>query len=180
MPLFNPAPCRFEFISPDESELANPWKESFRQLYRGVHVRPGYQDMKFKGRNLCYFNTVQGALDYADERSGSSNTSTSNAGSGSGSASGTAGTGGASGTTSNTSSTSNNCAGNNANENSSGNGQGALVFLHAGTYRGEFLVIDSDIALIGMYIFVAAFNCFFIFVFCLFFFLSYVIRCCAR
>lgn len=59
LPLFNPAPCRFEFVSPEDSELANPWKESFRQLYRGVHVRPGYQDLKFKGRNLCYFNTVQ-------------------------------------------------------------------------------------------------------------------------
>lgn len=30
----------------------------------------------------------------------------------------------------------------------SGSGN-ALVFLHAGTYRGEFLVIDSDVALIG-------------------------------
>lgn len=59
LPLFNPAPCRFEFISPEESDLANPWKESFRQLYRGIHVRPGYQDLTFKGRNLCYFNTVQ-------------------------------------------------------------------------------------------------------------------------
>lgn len=59
LPLFNPAPCRFEFISPEDSDLANPWKESFRQLYRGIHVRPGYQDLKFKGRNLCYFNTVQ-------------------------------------------------------------------------------------------------------------------------
>lgn len=37
---------------------------------------------------------------------------------------------------------------NHSSENSS---QGALIFLHAGTYRGEFLVIDSDIALIGMY-----------------------------
>lgn len=59
MPLFNPAPCRFEFVSPEESDLANPWKESFRQLYRGIHVRNGYQDRVFKGRNLCYFNTVQ-------------------------------------------------------------------------------------------------------------------------
>jgi F-box protein 11 len=29
------------------------------------------------------------------------------------------------------------------------NGHSALVFLHAGTYRGEFLVIDSNVALIG-------------------------------
>lgn len=59
LPLFNPAPRTFEFISPEESDLANPWKESFRQLYRGIHVRPGYQDLQFCGRNLCYFNTVQ-------------------------------------------------------------------------------------------------------------------------
>lgn len=59
LPLFNPSPCRFEFVSPEESELPNPWKESFRQLYRGIHVRVGYQDMQFRGRNLHYFNTVQ-------------------------------------------------------------------------------------------------------------------------
>nr|CAI5829351.1 unnamed protein product [Callosobruchus analis] len=111
LPLFNPSPCRFEFVSPEESELANPWKESFRQLYRGIHVRLGYQDITFKGRNL-------GALDYADERSGSNSTTGSMSGS---------------------------CS-NHSNESSS---QGALIFLHAGTYRGEFLVIDSDIALIG-------------------------------
>ncbi|KAG5872673.1 hypothetical protein JTB14_012949 [Gonioctena quinquepunctata] len=118
LPLFNPAPCRFEFISPEESDLANPWKESFRQLYRGIHVRLGYQDVTFKGRNLVYFNTVQGALDYADERSGSNSTSGSVTGS---------------------------CS----NHSTEGSSQGALIFLHAGTYRGEFLVIDSDIALIG-------------------------------
>ncbi|XP_030753348.1 F-box only protein 11 [Sitophilus oryzae] len=119
LPLFNPAPCRFEFISPEESELANPWKESFRQLYRGIHVRPGYQEMSFKGRNLMYFNTVQGALDYADERSGTNSTTGSVTGS---------------------------CNAHAGNEHA---GQGALIFLHSGTYRGEFLVIDSDIALIG-------------------------------
>lgn len=59
LPLFNPAPCRFEFVSPEESDLPNPWKESFRQLYRGIHVRPGYHEMTFKGRNIVYFNTVQ-------------------------------------------------------------------------------------------------------------------------
>ena len=108
LPLFNPEPCRFEFVSRDIPGHVNPWKESFRQLYRGVHVRPGYQDLKFQGRNISYFNTVQGALDYADER-------------------GAAGAGSSDGN----------------------NGHSALVFLHAGTYRGEFLVIDSNVALIG-------------------------------
>lgn len=61
----------------------------------------------------------KGALDYADERSGSNSTTGSTAGS---------------------------CSSSHTSENSN---QGALIFLHAGTYRGEFLVIDSDIALIG-------------------------------
>ncbi|XP_071453876.1 F-box only protein 11 [Hetaerina americana] len=105
LPLFtnkdDKLPRRFEFMSPEESEYPNPWKESFSQLYRGVHVRPGYQEMQerspaqFKGRNLAYFDTVQAALDYADER------------------------------------------------------DGVLVFLHAGTYRGEFLVVDSNVSLLG-------------------------------
>ncbi|KAG7204011.1 hypothetical protein KM043_001873 [Ampulex compressa] len=126
LPLFNPAPCKFEFVSPDESDYPNPWKESFRQLYRGVHVRPGFQDLKFKGRNLPYFNTVQGALEYVDEyrsNSGSSPNSTTT----------TNGQG--------------NCCGNNSQ--TMEEAPQHLVFLHAGTYRGEFLVIDSDVALIG-------------------------------
>lgn len=98
LPLFNPERCRFEFIPAEESEHANPWKESFRHLYRGVHVRLGYQGLVRAGRRIAHFDTVQAALDYADE----ANTTA-----------------------------------------------GALVFLHAGTYRGEFLVIDSDVALIG-------------------------------
>lgn len=96
LPLFNREPCRFEFIPPDECEYANPWKESFRHLYRGVHVRPGYQQTN--GRRLPHFNTIQTALDYVDENIPPG---------------------------------------------------GALIFLHSGTYRGEFLVIDSDIAFIG-------------------------------
>lgn len=108
LPLFNPAPCRFEFVSPVDSDHVNPWKESFRHLYRGVHVRPGYQERTFRGRNISYFNTVQGALDYTEERGANINPGDEEA-------------------------------------------TGALIFLHAGTYRGEFLVIDSDVSLIGMF-----------------------------
>jgi F-box protein 11 len=120
VPLFNPAPCTFEFVSVEESEHANPWKESFRQLYKGVHVRPGYADatskatseqvilhpatidfpkliftftLQLRGRNLTYHNTIQDALEAGDED--------------------------------------------------------VLVFLHAGTYRGEYLCIDSNVTLIG-------------------------------
>ncbi|XP_054264711.1 F-box only protein 11 [Macrosteles quadrilineatus] len=96
LPLFNPAQCRFEFVPPEESEHANPWKESFRHLYRGVHVRPGYQGVARQGRRIAHFDTVQAALDHVDDFTG-----------------------------------------------------GSLIFLHAGTYRGEFLVIDSDVAIIG-------------------------------
>lgn len=98
VPLFNPGQCRFEFVPAEESDHANPWKESFRQLYHGVHVRPGHQGRPRAGRRMAHFDSVQAALDHVDDLSGSGN---------------------------------------------------ALVFLHAGTYRGEFLVIDSDVALIG-------------------------------
>ncbi|CAN7993111.1 unnamed protein product, partial [Ixodes pacificus] len=43
LPLFHPAPCKFEFVAPEEADCSNPWKESFRQLYRGIHVRPHFQ-----------------------------------------------------------------------------------------------------------------------------------------
>lgn len=131
MPLFNPESCKFHFLKPEDSEYANPWKESFRQLYRGIHVRPGYQDRRYKGRNIVYFNTVQAALDYADERASAANACSNNS----------------------SSSNSVNCS---AAINSSCIATddavempGSLIFLHAGHYRGEFLVIDSDVALIG-------------------------------
>ncbi|XP_065226353.1 F-box only protein 11 isoform X2 [Planococcus citri] len=97
LPLFNPTPCKFEFISPEDSELTNPWKESFRQLYKGVHVRPGHENFNDPGRRLPHFDTIQAALDYSEERG-------------------------------------QNCP---------------RVFIHAGKYKGEFLVIDSSVALIG-------------------------------
>ena len=97
LPLFNPSPCKFEFVTPEDSELTNPWKESFRQLYKGVHVRPGHENFNDPGRRLPHFDTIQAALDYSEERG-------------------------------------QNCP---------------RVFIHAGKYKGEFLVIDSSVALIG-------------------------------
>lgn len=125
LPLFNPTSCKFEFVSPDDSDYPNPWKESFRQLYRGVHVRPGFQDLKFKGRNLPYFNTVQSALDYIDEYRSNGNSSPN----------------------SNMISNQGNCS--DDSQTMEDATPQHLVFLHAGTYRGEFLVIDNDVALIG-------------------------------
>lgn len=43
LPLFNSSPCKFDFVQPEDCDYDNPWKESFKQLYHGVHVRQGYQ-----------------------------------------------------------------------------------------------------------------------------------------
>lgn len=138
LPLFNPAPCKFEFVSPEDSDYSNPWKESFRQLYRGVHVRRGFQDLKFKGRNLSYFDTIQFALDYVEEYRNSSatphtptSTSTSTS------------------TPSPTLSTPSNTCTNTQSPSDSPDSPQPIVFLHKDTYRGEFLIIDADVALIG-------------------------------
>lgn len=127
LPLFNPELCKFVFEKPEESEYANPWKESFRQLYRGVHVRPGYQERKSSGRNIAFFNTIQAALDYPEERAVAAGLNNQIPGA--------------------------------ANVNALANlyednvppteHPGPLIFLHAGHYKGEYLFIDSDVALIG-------------------------------
>lgn len=69
-------------------------------------MRQGYQDLKFDGRKVPFFNTIQAALDYADEKNSQLTTE---------------------------------------------NGDGPLVFIHSGTYTGEFLVIDCDVSLIGKF-----------------------------
>ena len=43
-PLFHTGICKYEFIAIEESEYDNPWKESFKQLNHGVHIRPGFQE----------------------------------------------------------------------------------------------------------------------------------------
>lgn len=110
VPLFNPAACMFEFVSQEDSEYANPWKESFKHLYRGVHVRRGYQERVFPGRNITYFDSVQAALDHVEDR------------------------------------------GPILNNGPDDESQGPLIFLHTGTYTGEFLVIDTDVSLIGTWL----------------------------
>lgn len=137
MPLFNPEPCKFVFVKAEDSDYVNPWKESFNQLYRGVHVRPGYQDRKYQGRNISYFNTVQAALDYADERNSANNV-------------GAAVNSGAL-STNNLSVSGSPTSPSNINDDtlSIQDCPGCLIFLHVGTYGGEYLVIESDITLIG-------------------------------
>lgn len=101
LPLFNPEKCKFEFMQPEASEYVNPWKESFKQLYRGMHVRAGYHEMcknhteRFKGRNIMYFDTIESAVSYSEKL------------------------------------------------------ENPLIFVHMGIYRGEMLMIDTNISIIG-------------------------------
>lgn len=136
LPLMNPEPCKFSFVKVEDSEFSNPWKESFRQLHHGIHVRPNYVDKK--SRSISIFNTIQSAIDYADEK----NASNSSAGTivhGSSSASG-----GSSSSNNFDMMDQDNNGGNFAQESPFN-----LIFVHTGIYRGEFLVIDSDLKMIG-------------------------------
>lgn len=145
LPLFNPESCKFHFIKPEDSDYANPWKESFRQLYRGIHVRPGYEGRKYKGRSISYCNTVQAALDYADERTSAMCSAASNSLNAGNNTSNSVN----SLSCASSSSASNASSSMITDENSVPENPGSLIFLHSGHYRGEFLVIDSDVALIG-------------------------------
>lgn len=141
LPLFNPEHGVMNFIKVEDCEYANPWKESFRQLYRGIHVRPNYQDNKYQGRNISYFNTVQAALDYADEKNVANTQNSSQTLSTS-----TISCVGLSVNNLSISPSSPSTADENVQESPN---TSTLIFLHSGVYRGEFLVIDSDITLIG-------------------------------
>ncbi|RUS84954.1 hypothetical protein EGW08_007265, partial [Elysia chlorotica] len=73
-PLMNPEPCVFEFVSPDDPTYDNPWKESFKQLYRGVHVSKTSiphcevtKGRRLKGRNIMKFDTIESAYNYVDK-----------------------------------------------------------------------------------------------------------------
>lgn len=137
LPLFTPEHGVMNFVKVEDCEFTNPWKESFRQLYHGIHVRVGYQEKKYQGRNISFFNTVQAALDYADERNAANTQNSQQIVSASGN-------GASSGTNLSIAPASPSMVDENVPET-----QSTLIFLHAGIFRGEFLVIDSDITLIG-------------------------------
>ncbi len=141
LPLFTPEHGVMNFVKVEDCEFANPWKESFRQLYHGIHVRVGYQEKKYQGRNISYFNTVQAALDYADERNAANTQNNQQLVNSSG--------GNTSSGTSSSSNLSIPPASPSMIEENIQETPNTLIFLHAGIYRGEFLVIDSDITLIG-------------------------------
>ena len=54
MALLHPEPLIFKFVTPEHSLRENPWKESFRQLSYGIHVRKGYRELyaERSGRSL--------------------------------------------------------------------------------------------------------------------------------
>lgn len=91
--------------------MPNPWKESFKQLYRGVHVRPGYQEHyetqvnRYKGRTITYFDSIEQAFNYSD--------------------------------------------GEQEEVECEERDRTPLVFIHAGTYKPEYLIIESNIILLG-------------------------------
>ncbi|KAG9346296.1 hypothetical protein JZ751_008121 [Albula glossodonta] len=68
-PMMHPEPGKFYQINPEEYEQPNPWKESFQQLYKGAHVKPGFAEhfysnpARYKGReNMLYYDTIEDAL----------------------------------------------------------------------------------------------------------------------
>ncbi|KAL5009208.1 hypothetical protein ScPMuIL_014789 [Solemya velum] len=100
LPLIHPEPKVFKFIQPGDEESENPWKDSFRQLYQGFHVRPDYREFyqaETKSRNLMCFDTIEQAYNHVDT---------------------------------------------NEIEN-------PVIFVHSGVYHGEFLLIDTNVAIIG-------------------------------
>ncbi|CAG0898407.1 unnamed protein product [Darwinula stevensoni] len=67
-PLFSSEPCQYAFCSPQDSDYANPWKESVRQFHSSIHVRKDFRDRATAlGQNPeLYFNTVLEAIEYSE------------------------------------------------------------------------------------------------------------------
>ncbi|GLH15626.1 F-box only protein 11-like Protein [Gryllus bimaculatus] len=66
LPLLHLAPCVFKFLELENCDRDNPWKDSFQQLYHGLHVRPGYEENAFPDRKIMYFDTVHDALSFSN------------------------------------------------------------------------------------------------------------------
>lgn len=73
LPLLNPERKIFTFQIPEMCEMRNPWRHSFKQFYHSLHVRPGYASNieenreRWRGRNILYFNTITGAMNFSEE-----------------------------------------------------------------------------------------------------------------
>ncbi|VDM72001.1 unnamed protein product, partial [Strongylus vulgaris] len=69
VPLYHPTHGKFELREPHRwRDTLNPWKESFRQLRHGVHVRPRYAQIYegHIGRSIPHFETLTQALQFLD------------------------------------------------------------------------------------------------------------------
>ncbi|CAH1263615.1 FBXO11 [Branchiostoma lanceolatum] len=73
-PMMHPEHGKFYFVKPEEYNCPNPWKDSFRQLYKGVHVKPGYAEHyhnnadRYKGReHMLYYDTIEDAMGGVNE-----------------------------------------------------------------------------------------------------------------
>ncbi|WAR19120.1 FBX11-like protein [Mya arenaria] len=72
LPLIRPEPKVFTFLEKDCKDYANPWKESFKQLFHGVHVRPGCGHMygnrgrRWKSRSMFCFDSIEQAYSWID------------------------------------------------------------------------------------------------------------------
>lgn len=60
-PLFHSAPSQFKFVKPEDSEYDNPWKESLKQLYHGVHVRLKHK-VTDSGRSVSVADSIPWAI----------------------------------------------------------------------------------------------------------------------
>ncbi|KAM3717493.1 F-box protein [Dirofilaria immitis] len=70
IPLYHSEPRKFEFREVGRwRDIVNPWKESFRQLYRGVHVRFGFAHIYegHSGRNLLHFKNLSDAIEHCEQ-----------------------------------------------------------------------------------------------------------------
>ncbi|XP_022668659.1 F-box only protein 11-like isoform X2 [Varroa destructor] len=127
----------------------NPWKESFRQLYRGVHVRPGWQTKaesnpeRYKGRTIAYFDTIESAFAYTEEMDSTTNGTTFAHQSGHQGPHSLTVSSGINNSRDDESSGRNGCLGTTPER------LHPLILIHSGNYKNEFLVVDSPVHMLG-------------------------------
>lgn len=142
--------------------VCNPWKESFRHLYRGCHVRLGFKAMyesnpeRYRGRNITFFDSIEEAVStFSASVSPSTLEGDLLAGQQNNNNSMNNEDAGLNNVSSLISESSNEATGpisqltTSSSDLLDSDKQTPLVFIHTGTYRPDFLVIDCNIAMIG-------------------------------
>ena len=138
-PCFRTDLSRFEFVHPADSNMSNPWKESFKHLYKGIHVRSGYaakyrsRPNRYLGRHIHFFDSIKEALEFLDHEPDHTQFAPLP-----------------------THSASTGLTSIDANLSSSTKSTGEelevivpVMFIHKGVYRPDSLSIDLDVAMIG-------------------------------